>query len=448
MTTKKLSLTQATLVGVAGNAPTYSIAVTSAALVAAVGAGAPIAIFLCGLVILGILFSYARLNEEIPNAGAAYSWIGTILHPVAGFFAGWCMMMAAIIFMISATLPAGKATLLMVAPQYVDDKIVVTAVAIFWLVFMTAIVARGVELLGRVQSALTTIEIGLILIMVIGVLVNLGNFDFSGLSRGFSIDAWSAQSIAKGLVVAIFFFWGWDVIFNLAEETAETKKTSSRAGLYAVLLLKAIFVFFAAVVATLLSTSDIEASGGNAIFALAEKLLPGPLSYIAVLTFLLSVIGGMEGSVILFSRTALAKARDRRLWHGFGRLHQRWETPALAVIIGSAIVLVLLLFSAAFETVEKVVSAAISTTGIMVAAYYGMAAVACAVYFMRRRETNLGAIMVYVIWPLVSALIFFAAALISLVEMDALTIGAVVVSMTLGLFVLIAHRDAMRVNRA
>lgn len=441
---KKLNLMQATLLGVAGNAPTYSIAVTSAALIAAVGVGAPVAIFACGLVILGILFAYARLNQEIPNAGAAYTWVGQILHPVAGFFAGWCAIMAALIFMVSATLPAGKATLYIFAPALADDKLWVTGLALFWLAVMTAIVARGAEFLGRVQSVLTLLEIALIVVIAIGVFANAGAHDWSRLAAGFEPGIWSPETISKGLVVAIFFFWGWDVIFNLAEETTETRRMSGRAGLIAVLMLKVIFVFFAAVVATALTAADIEKAGGNTIFTLAEKLLPKPLSYVAVLTFLLSVIGGMEGAVVLFSRTALAKARDRRLWAGFGRMHPRFDTPALAVMVGSAIVAAMLLFSAAFQTVERAVNAAIGATGIMVATYYGLAAVACGVYFLRKREPHPAGFMVYVIWPLLSAAIFFVAAVISLKEFDVLTTGAVIVAFALGLGVLVAYRDAMR----
>lgn len=444
MSAKKLSLLQATLMGVAGNAPTYSIAVTSAALTAAVGLGAPVAILVCGVVILGILFAYARLNVEQPNCGAAYTWVSKVLHPIAGFFAGWCLIMAALLFMIAATLPAAKATLLIVAPSYVDNQWAITGIAIFWLAILTALVARGVELLGRVQALLTLIELVLIVVIAVAVLWNANVEDYRQLLTGFSLTIWTPQAIAKGLVVALFFYWGWDVIFNLAEETVDSQRVSMRAGLIAVLTLNVIFTFFSGAVAILLATTELEAGGGNAIFALADKLLPKPWSYIAVLTFLLSVIGGMESSIVLFSRTALAKARDRRLWSGFGRLHVRWETPVLAVVAGSGIVLALLLFSAAFESVEKVMNAGIGATSIMVAIYYGLAGLACSVFFYRKKNTTLGDRLVFVIWPGLSALVFFACAMIALDDMDGLTRLAVCVSLLIGAMVMLFHRGAMR----
>ena len=438
---RKLHWAQAALIGVAGNAPTYTVAVSSAALAAAAGAAAPLAMLACGLITLGILFAYARMNAEQPNAGAAYAWVGTTLHPAAGFFAGWCVMMSSIIFMVSATLPAGKATLLIAAPAYANEKSIVIAVAVAWLALITAIVSRGTELLGRVQSSLTVLELGLIGLIVAGVFAHPEALDFDVLSRGLSPDLWSLDMAAQALVVAIFVFWGWDVIFNLAEETRATERTSARAGFLALALLTIIFVFFAALVAATLSTDELDAGGGNAIFILADKLLPKPLSYIALLTFLLSVIGGIEASIVSFSRTALANARDGKLPPLFGRLHRQSDTPVLAVLSGAVIVLALLLVSAVFDTVDEAINASINATGIVVAAYYAMAALACAVFFRRKRESRLRTIAVYVVWPLASAAIFLAAALLTLAEMNAPAIAVLLGGMVLGACVLVARRN-------
>ena len=437
---------QAALIGVAGNAPTYSVAVSSAALIAAAGTSAPLAVLLCGLVTLGILFAYGRMNAEQPDAGAAYAWVGAQLHPAAGFFAGWCVMMSSIIFMNSALLPAGKATLLILAPVYAEDQAIVFAVAAGWLLVVTAVVARGTELLGRVQSAMTVLELGLILMIVGGVCANPGAFDIAALWRGLSSDHWSTGAVANGFVVAVFIFWGWDVIFNLAEETRATERSSARAGFLAFFLLTVIFVFFAGLVATTLTANELDAAGGNAIFALADKLLPKPLSYVAVLTFLLSVIGGMEASIVSFSRTVLANARDGRLPPVFARLRPDTQSPAVATVLGSAIVLVLLLVSAAFQTVDEAINASINATGIIVAAYYGMAALACAVFFRRKGKSHPRFVALYVVWPLVSAAIFFVAAVITMIDMDAPALSVLAVGMAIGAGILIARRNRANLN--
>ena len=434
--TPRLHWVQAALIGVAGNAPAYTIAVGSAALLAAAGPGAPAALLLCAAVTLGILLAYARLNAEHPDAGAAYAWVGAHLHPVAGFFAGWCVMMSSIIFMISGLLPAGKATLLILAPAYAGHKSLVFALAAGWLAVITAIVARGTELLGRVQSAMTVLELGLLLLIVAGVFTSPATFNFAILRHGLDPGSFTPEGIAKGLVVAVFIYWGWDVIFNLGEETKDAETNSARAGILALLLLTAVFVFFAALVATTLAPGDLEAAGGNALFVLADRLLPKPLGYLAVLAFLLSVLGGMEASIVSFSRTVLANARDGRLPRLFGRLQSRSGSPAIATVLGSGIVLVLLLISAAFQTVDEAISASIDATSIVVAAYYAMAALACAAFFRRKREPRAHAVAIYVVWPLASAAIFLGAALITLIDLSAPALSVLSLGVALGLGVL------------
>ena len=73
------------VMAVAGSAPAYSIAATTATLVAAAGLASPAALLWCGLPMLGIAWAFAYLGRADVNAGAAYSWVGRALHPILGF---------------------------------------------------------------------------------------------------------------------------------------------------------------------------------------------------------------------------------------------------------------------------------------------------------------------------------------------------------------------------
>ncbi len=72
------------VMAVAGSAPAYSIAATTATLVAAAGLASPAALLWCGLPMLGIAWAFAYLGRADVNAGAAYSWVGRALHPILG----------------------------------------------------------------------------------------------------------------------------------------------------------------------------------------------------------------------------------------------------------------------------------------------------------------------------------------------------------------------------
>jgi amino acid transporter len=87
-----LHFLDAIVMAVAGSAPAYSIAATTAAIVAAVGLGAPASLLYCGIPMLGIAIAYHHLNKMGANAGAAYSWVGRVIHPGLGFLTGWALV--------------------------------------------------------------------------------------------------------------------------------------------------------------------------------------------------------------------------------------------------------------------------------------------------------------------------------------------------------------------
>ena len=80
-----LGLVHAMAIGVAGTAPAYTIAASTAVLVAAVGALAPASLLYCGLIMAGITFAFVHLNRVDPDSGASYTWVGRVLHRDLGF---------------------------------------------------------------------------------------------------------------------------------------------------------------------------------------------------------------------------------------------------------------------------------------------------------------------------------------------------------------------------
>ena len=66
-----LGLIQSVAIGIAGTAPSYTIAASSAALFGVVGVLAPAILLYCGLIMAGITCAFACLNRAYPDAGAS-----------------------------------------------------------------------------------------------------------------------------------------------------------------------------------------------------------------------------------------------------------------------------------------------------------------------------------------------------------------------------------------
>ena len=113
-----LGAIESAIMGIAGTAPAFSVAATTAAIVAAVGVLSVGSIFYCGLVMFGIMLAFIHLSKIAPNAGAAYAWVGHVFGRTWGFFAGWGLLVASVFFMVSATIPAATSTLVLIAPEF------------------------------------------------------------------------------------------------------------------------------------------------------------------------------------------------------------------------------------------------------------------------------------------------------------------------------------------
>ena len=436
----KLDFAQSTLLGVACNAPIYSIAVTTALLVAAIGRQAPLALIFCGFISFGVLIAYMRLNREEVNAGAAYTWVSRIIGPTAGFFAGWSLLLASLISMISVILPAGKATLLLLSPEMAESKAAVTLCAILWLIAVTAVVMRRVKIVGNLQSVLTFLELGLIVAMC-GAIAWM--FMASPVSPPpasvFSPRDLDAKFFTEGVVLAVFFYWGWDVIFNLSEETNDSQTTSAQAGIVALLLLILFFTFFA-YSALVLDEKEMKQAGDNVVIALAGKVFPPPFHYLASLAFLLSTTGALVASILQFSRTIFAMSRDGLVSARFAHLHQRWRTPVLAIALDSSLVLLLVAGTYFSQTVEETILAGVAASGIFVAYYYGLTGIACVVHFLRKPQGGAANWLLYVVWPGCSVMVLFTAAVLSTSQFGALTAATIVSGVLLGAALLLLRK--------
>jgi amino acid transporter len=87
-------------------APTASIALTLAAIVAASSYASPVAILVIGLPMLGIAAAFKRLNRAHVNCGATYQWGARAISPYYGFMVGWLIFLAYFVGVISICLPS------------------------------------------------------------------------------------------------------------------------------------------------------------------------------------------------------------------------------------------------------------------------------------------------------------------------------------------------------
>jgi amino acid transporter len=417
-----LGIAESIIMGVAGTAPAFSIAATTATLIATVGTLAPASLLYCGLVMFGVAFSYMHLNRTNPNAGASYAWVGSIFNPVLGFFAGWALLVASAVFMVSGPIPAATATLLLINPELANDPAVVTFVAAGWLLAVSAVIVKGIKPTSYTQVVMTGIELVILVLIVAVAIIKFGATPAHPLSlEWFSAAEFTPRLFSAGALTALFFFWGWDVTINLNEETRDSSQAPGRGALWAMVIVLLLFLSFTAITLLVLSDKEIEQSSTNIVFAVAERLFPKPWSYMAVIAVMLSSIGTLETSILQFTRTMYAKGRDGALHPRYALLHKTWQTPWVATAVIAFLGVFFLFLSSYFPTVNMIIRDSINAIGFQVAFYYGLAGLACAWHYRKQDFGSRYSFAFQVLWPLLSAAFLFYIAVFSIPRFDLMT---------------------------
>jgi amino acid transporter len=421
------------IMAIAGNAPAYSIAATTAVLISVVGLASPAALLYSAIPMLGIAWAFNYLGRADVNAGASYSWVGRALHPALGFLSGWALVVSATIFMVAGSLPAGQLTLSLFSDSLAENTALATTVGAVWFLVMVGVVMAGVTVTAKAQWIMTGIELVLLLVFAVVGLARLAgdnagaDFTWSWFSLG-SFDGMGG--FAAGALIAAFYFWGWDVTANLNEETEGRGRRAGLGGLVGVLFVFVLFEVYTVLSNVLLTPEQIEE---DAVGNLGEVILPGPGGKLLIIAVMLSTIATLETTLIQVSRSLFAMGRDNTVPAAFGRVHPTRRTPVFATGVVAVVSLVLFVLSNFLGSVADVLTAAISALGLQIAFYYGLAALAVVFAYRKVLFRSVSNLVFIGLWPLLGAVFMFWVFVESLPELDATTKTVGLGALALGL---------------
>ncbi|GHH00065.1 APC family permease [Streptomyces lanatus] len=395
------------VMAVAGSAPAYSITAVTAVLVGAVGLASPAALLYCAIPMLGIALAYSRLGRIDVNAGASYSWVGRTLHPFLGFVSGWALVISTTIFMVAGSLPAGAMTLALFDEGLADDTALATVVGAGWFLVMLLVVLGGARLTVRAQIVMSGVELAILALFAVLAVLHSESaraFDWSWFGFG-HFDG--VSGFASGALIAAFYYWGWDVTSNLSEETRDSRRTTGLAGLIGIGIVFLLFEVFTIAVNVILSSRQIQDNDANVLAVLGEEVWPGWGGKLLIVAVMLSTIATLETTLIQVTRSLFAMGRDRTMPAALGRVHRRWNTPWVAVVVVGVVALAMFIAANSLGTVGDILADAVAAIGLQIAVYYGLTGLAAVVAYRKTLLTSVGDFVFGGVWPLFGALFMF-----------------------------------------
>jgi amino acid transporter len=157
-----LGLISSVVMGVASTAPAYSLAATLLFVVVLVGFKAPAVAVLAFVPMLLCSIGYSEMNKADPDCGTTFTWATRAFGPKTGWFGGWGVVAADVLVMASLAQVAGQYVFLLIQGE--NSSIGTNAasgwvllVGILWIVAMTYICYRGIEVSANFQKVLLSI---------------------------------------------------------------------------------------------------------------------------------------------------------------------------------------------------------------------------------------------------------------------------------------------------
>ena len=175
--TGALGLVSSVVMGVASTAPAYSLAATLGLIVVVVGLGAPIVALLAFIPMLLTSIGYSELNKADPDCGTTFTWAARAFGPRTGWAGGWAIVAADILVMASLAQVAGQYLFLLFGADGIGSDPTsgwVLLVGVVWIIAMTYICYRGIEVSARLQRVLLGVEIVMLLVFSVVALTRVG----------------------------------------------------------------------------------------------------------------------------------------------------------------------------------------------------------------------------------------------------------------------------------
>ncbi|QHC24208.1 APC family permease [Streptomyces sp. GS7] len=411
---RSLGVRDGLAIAASSTAATTSLGIGMGSLAACTGRQTPALLLLAFVPILGIALSYARLNRTEPNCGSGYTWVGRSIGPWPGFLTGWVVLVGNVIFMAYTGAVTGsvvlqflnKAGLRSVLGVRLDPAStgVSTAVGLVALVAVTVTAVTGVRAATRLQLWLLVFEY-VVLLGFCGVALVGGDQPFS-LSWLDPFAIGSPRALAQGMVLAVFFYWGWDAAYSVNEET-RSASDAARGGLIALVAMLGLFLVGAFAFQRVMSTGELLRNGPQALTFLGSRLAPEPWASLPLAALMCSAFASLQSSVIPTARGALAMARDRTLGPVWQRVHPRYGSPAVGTLLIMSLAALLAVLAVGIPQLNDMILTAVNSIGLTVALYYGLTALACAVRFRESLRAGPVRALCDVVVPAASALTLF-----------------------------------------
>jgi len=298
-----------------------------------------------GAVAMAGAFVYADLAARNTAIGGQYAYLRDAWHPSVAFLYGWCLLLV--------IQTGGMAAVAVTFAHYLIEMTSLpwppAAIAAVTLMALAAVNIVGVRAGSSTQNFLMLLKI-----LAIGALVAAGFF-VPGLHASATGEITSAAGVGSALTPVLFAYGGWQTASFLSGEMKNPRRDLARGvilGVSGVVLLY-VAVNWACVRALGPRGLAQTRTPASAVMTLAFGSAGGRLVAAGIA---ISTLGFLSQGMLTAPRIYYAMARDGVFFSGIGKLYERTQAPAAAILLQGVLAAVIAVSGAYDQILNYVVS--------------------------------------------------------------------------------------------
>jgi APA family basic amino acid/polyamine antiporter len=326
-----------------------------------------------GVIALAGAFVYAEVAARHPAPGGHYAYMRDAFHPAVAFMFGWAILLVVQTGGIAAVSVIFARYFLAVVPLRLSE----TTVAVLALALLTGINCANLKAGNRTQSLFMVLKVVAIVgIIGCGVAIMLQGAASDTMAGTMPDRPW--RGMAAAFTPVMFAYGGWQTASFAAADMRDPARDLSRAMLYGVLGVVALYLAVNAVFLLALGADGL-ASTITPAAAVVDRVSVHMHVGAEVIAgcIALSTFGFLSQGMFATPRVYQAMAADGLFFRAIARISPRSHTPTTAIALQGTLCAIV----AASGSYESIMSYVTSVDFM----FYGLAALALFVFRARDR---------------------------------------------------------------
>lgn len=279
-----------------------------------------------------------ELSSRFPQEGGLYVWSKEAFGDFHGFVAGWCYWIYTVFYFPGLLLASASMSAYVIGEggaRLEHDRTFLLLVSLGLLLVAVILNILGLNIGKWLQNAGGAATY-LPLVMLVGVaaLVWMRHGSVTHFSLGNIMPVWNWDTVNFWSSIA-FAFTGLELVSAMSAEVRDPQRTLPRGVYGAGVLIAAMYIVGTLAVLSLVPAAEVSVTSGvfHAITVGSIGLKIGFLGILAALLVTVGNAGGVGSTVAGIARVPFVVGIDRYLPAAFGRIHPRWKTPYVSMIV-------------------------------------------------------------------------------------------------------------------